>query len=306
MSDQPTTQELAQARAAALSGQQQQAQQMAGLGRMMALHPLLQQPARQLVADSQFQQGQVQQGQELLGRAGQFRASQLGEDLRQGAQFGQQEKLARLNNAAEWERLQATLGAKRDADAAEKAGKTAEHEEKLRKELNGLQVAKDTMSMSTAFRGIQQALGQNSAAGDMAGIFQFMKVLDPTSSVREGEYANAKNAAGVPDQVVNLYNQALSGKLLNPKQRQDFLGTAKGKYRSQLKEFKRYADAFGGLASQQGADPSRVVVGYDFSDLEDSQGTESAVAQPKTEAEYAALPSGAVYLGADGKPRRKK
>lgn len=65
-----------------------------------------------------------------------------------------------------------------------------------------------------------------SAAGDISFIFQYMKMLDPGSVVREGEFATAQNAAGVDQQILNLYNRALSGQRLNPKQRQDFLGTA--------------------------------------------------------------------------------
>jgi len=36
-------------------------------------------------------------------------------------------------------------------------------------------------------------------------------MLDPGSVVRESEFATAQNAAGVPDQVRNMYNKVLSG-----------------------------------------------------------------------------------------------
>lgn len=65
-----------------------------------------------------------------------------------------------------------------------------------------------------------------SAAGDISFIFQYMKMLDPSSVVREGEFATAQNAASVPDQVRNLYNRAISGERLNPEQRQQFLQAA--------------------------------------------------------------------------------
>ena len=42
-----------------------------------------------------------------------------------------------------------------------------------------------------------------SPASDMSLVFGFMKMLDPSSVVRETEYATAKNATGVPDQVRN-------------------------------------------------------------------------------------------------------
>lgn len=59
-------------------------------------------------------------------------------------------------------------------------------------------------------------------AGDLALIFNFMKVLDPDSTVREGEAASVQNAAGVPDAVLTLYNRLLKGgERLDPIRRQD-------------------------------------------------------------------------------------
>ena len=48
---------------------------------------------------------------------------------------------------------------------------------------------------------------RDSAAGDLSMIFTYMKVLDPTSVVREGEQATAQNAAGIPERTRNLYNK---------------------------------------------------------------------------------------------------
>ena len=63
---------------------------------------------------------------------------------------------------------------------------------------------------------------EDTAAGDLALIFNYMKMLDPGSVVREGEFATAQNTAGVPDRVLNSYNRALEGTRLNPKQRKEF------------------------------------------------------------------------------------
>ena len=52
--------------------------------------------------------------------------------------------------------------------------------------------------------------GEITAASDIALIFNFMKMLDPGSVVREGEFATAQNAAGVPERVVNQYNRLRS------------------------------------------------------------------------------------------------
>jgi hypothetical protein len=75
---------------------------------------------------------------------------------------------------------------------------------------------------------------QNTAVGDISLIFGYMKMLDPGSVVREGEFATAQNAAGVPDRITNLYNKVISGQRLNPSQRDSFKGQAKGLYDSAL------------------------------------------------------------------------
>lgn len=86
------------------------------------------------------------------------------------------------------------------------------------------QATKNDRTVISAFQNLKATPA--SAAGDISFIFQYMKMLDPGSVVREGEFATAQNAASVPDQVRNLYNRALSGERLNPEQRQQFLQAA--------------------------------------------------------------------------------
>lgn len=70
------------------------------------------------------------------------------------------------------------------------------------------------------------------AAGDISLIFGFMKLLDPMTGVREGEYASASNAASIPIRIQNLYNKALSGEKLSDDQRNMFKKQADKLYRA--------------------------------------------------------------------------
>ena len=63
-------------------------------------------------------------------------------------------------------------------------------------------------------------------------IFGFMKMLDPGSVVREGEFATAQNAASIPDRIRNAYNRALEGTRLNPQQREMFKSASRRTVRS--------------------------------------------------------------------------
>ena len=98
------------------------------------------------------------------------------------------------------------------------ADKRPEAEAKFRREYS---------DQTKGYQEVKSAYGrvlasQETAAGDLALIFNYMKMLDPGSVVREGEFATAQNAAGVPDRIKNLYNNLTRGERLNPEQRKMF------------------------------------------------------------------------------------
>ena len=105
----------------------------------------------------------------------------------------------------------------------------------------------------------QENPGSVSPASDISLVFGYMKMLDPGSVVREGEYATAKNAAGVPERVLNAYNKALTGEFLSDAQRRDFLSQASELYGTARKTAEGVAERYRKLATSYGADPSRSV-----------------------------------------------
>lgn len=64
--------------------------------------------------------------------------------------------------------------------------------------------------ISPQFNNIKEQLGRATAGGDIASLFTFFKILDPNSTVREGEQAQLKQAGNIPAQFINFYNKALS------------------------------------------------------------------------------------------------
>ena len=95
--------------------------------------------------------------------------------------------------------------------------------------------------------------------GDMSLIFAFMKILDPNSVVRETEYANAQNAAGVPDQIRNLYNKTMEGRRLNPTQRQQFQAQAQALFEKAHGNQAKVRQTYERRAAQFGLDPKMVL-----------------------------------------------
>ncbi len=216
--------------------------------------------------DNQFQAGQLALGQANLG-------------MRQ-AEFGLRtaEATGALPNKQ----------AKRDEGA-------------LRKEFEARPEIKNFREVVSSYRQIREAAQQGTAAGDLQMIFSYMKMLDPGSVVREGEFANAQNTAGIPDRVRNAYNRALSGQRLNPNQRKEFMASAGSVVLARRKDYEALSSQYRGIASDYGANPDRVARLLPPLPAKGAGGPKRI----QSDADYAKLPKGAVYIAPDGSTRRK-
>lgn len=119
--------------------------------------------------------------------------------------------------------------------------------------------SKDYAKVSDSYRRIVASGKDPSAAGDLALIFNYMKILDPGSTVREGEFANAENSGGVSDRVRVQYNKALSGERLNDDMRKDFVNRAKKLYDSQADSQKMINEVYTKRAKAYGLDSENIV-----------------------------------------------
>ena len=103
--------------------------------------------------------------------------------------------------------------------------KKFDQEKKLRDEY-----AKKTANFTEGTRNyniIESSAADNSGAGDVALVTSFMKMLDPGSVVRETEFANARDTAGLLTQLKNAAQKVQTGQFLDSKQRQTFARLAK-------------------------------------------------------------------------------
>lgn len=86
-----------------------------------------------------------------------------------------------------------------------------------------------------------------------------MKIVDPNSSVKEGEFSTAENSGGIPSKIRNTYNKVLEGTLLTPEQRFNFLKSSQDLTQAQLDRQKTINDRYAGLAQKMSVDPSLVI-----------------------------------------------
>lgn len=193
----------------------------------------------------------------------------------------------------------ARLRAARESAKAQKAPDNRKAATDLRKEFTAHPVVKRYQDIQISYdkvkRAAQRANTSKSegerAASDLSLVFGFMKMLDPGSVVREGEFATAQNAAGVPDRIRNAYNRALSGEILNPNQRNGFLAAAEDAYRAESATYQPVADMYGRLAGAQGLDPADILGGQP---QRPTQGGNVDITQP-TGAVRMRSPDGQVY-----------
>jgi hypothetical protein len=96
-------------------------------------------------------------------------------------------------------------------------------------------------------------------ASDMALIFTYMKSLDPRSTVREGEYATAQQAGGVPSYVLSLYNKVVGGGQLDEKGRNEISSAMSSQYGAMLTQQQEREKSYREIAQEVGINPDLVV-----------------------------------------------
>ena len=134
------------------------------------------------------------------------------------------------------------------------ADKRPEAESKFRKEYS--EQTKGYQEVKSAYGRVLSS--EDSAVGDLSLIFGYMKMLDPGSVVREGEFATAQNAAGVPERIQNIYNKVISGERLSPSQRASFKGQAGKLYSTAQTQEATVRDGIGRIAKGYGLNTANI------------------------------------------------
>ncbi len=102
------------------------------------------------------------------------------------------------------------------------------------------------------YQDIVVSLSDESWPWDTAGIFQFMKSLDPQSVVRETEFESAAKSAGVASYIWNTYDRVMKGKKLTPEQAIAFKRLAKAYVDNRATNYNRLYDDMARSMTNQG------------------------------------------------------
>ncbi len=121
---------------------------------------------------------------------------------------------------------------------------------------------KSFISMRDAFGRIMSTTKEPSPAGDLSLIYNFMKINDPASVVRESEFAMGAAAGNYGQRIKGMVGRITSGERLTPDQRADFISTAQKLYQSHEKTYQNRVDEFSRIAQSFDYDPSQVIIDH--------------------------------------------
>jgi hypothetical protein len=125
----------------------------------------------------------------------------------------------------------------------------------LRKEFNNEPVYKGHQEIKSAWNTINVGLKQANPAGDLAAATKFMKLLDPTSVVRESELLLAMKATGALDKLYNYAQMRANGTLLTPKQRGEFGELANQFYQTATNQYNSKYGEYADIAKRNNLNP---------------------------------------------------
>lgn len=217
-------------------------------------------------------------------------------------------------------------------------------EHQLRGELSQNPTIKNFSEIKSGYGRMLEGQNAKTGAGDLAIVYGYMKMLDPTSVVREGEFATAEKTAGVPEQVRILYNKVLSGERLSDTVRGNFLGMSDGLYKRAEADVAKVQEQYKTLAQRYKLRPENVIIDQGIAtpppqqpnlprfnpaprgmqDVINGRGVDKPVQErlpqqptqqtqvprmapgPEGDALYNSLPSGAQYIAPDGNLRTKR
>ncbi len=189
---------------------------------------------------------------------------------------------SRSNNAASVGASYANAGATREIAKATRDAATIQtgfaSEQGLRKEFEGLPEVKNYKQAYPAYAAIKDATGRNTTQSDINIVYGLAKLYDPTSVVREGEYATVANSPSIPEKVKGYAQFLAGGGRLSPETKRQILAEANGRIGTYKAEADKAKGSYEGIARKRGMDPSSVFA--DMGDIGSGAAPPAPVAAP--------------------------
>lgn len=126
----------------------------------------------------------------------------------------------------------------------------------LRKEFENLPEVKNYKQALPSYKGIEDAVTRSTPAADINVVYGLAKLYDPTSVVREGEYATVANSPNIPERVKGMAQYLANGGKLTPETKRQILEEAKSRIKSYEDQYTAARSNFTDISKRSGADPT--------------------------------------------------
>lgn len=164
-----------------------------------------------------------------------------------------------LKMRAQEESANARLGMSLRAQERAAARGESSDEDKLRRQYMGADLYKSMAKINEAYAGVDGNPGIT-GPDQQALVFQFSKILDPGSVVRESEYAQSAANMGKINQARQLWSKLSSGEALTPIQVSLMKEVARNLVESSRTLLDSHNKTFSELAVRKGIHPDNVVI----------------------------------------------
>ena len=169
---------------------------------------------------------------------------------------------------------------------------------------------------STQLQKMLNSFEEGTGAGDVAGIFAFMKTLDPNSVVRESEFQVAEGTGGSKlfsfKKAYQQWKKLRKGERLTQREKDNFKSAAIGFYEGELSSLDNLRSSYEGIIQNQNLDSTNVFVDNDLRPkFLEIDGKKMKIPQGSTLADYKdgvyywKIPGFDDYYAADSRGRSK-
>ena len=121
---------------------------------------------------------------------------------------------------------------------------------------------------STQLQKMLNSFEEGTGAGDVAGIFAFMKTLDPNSVVRESEFQVAEGTGGSKllsmEKAYQQWKKLRKGDRLTQREKDNFKSAAIGFYEGELSSLDNLRSSFEGIIDNQNLNATNIFVDNDL------------------------------------------
>ena len=174
----------------------------------------------------------------------------------------------------------------------------------LRDEYRGL--TSEFRTVQTAYENIRSAAKANDGAGDMSLLYSYVKLLDPTSVVRESEFATAAASGSFGERVQGAVARVISGARMPETLRDSFIREAKNLYANQRRGHDAIADQYETLSKRFGIEPNMVVTRFSRPQEDEPEAPPADVVSKLSEGMQTTFGNGQVWTLQGGKAVRVK